>query len=119
MAQQVKLIDDLDGSDAVETVRFALMGEAYELDLSQKNLDALHKALDKYIAAARPPTYEHPEAARRRGRPAGSTNKATRTSEPTPEYDKAAYRDWAAEKGYTIPTRGRQPRKYIDEFLAS
>jgi len=56
MAQITKLIDDLDGSeDSVETVRFALAGKAYELDLSAANRQALEAALAPFIAAARTP----------------------------------------------------------------
>ena len=55
MAQEViyKLTDDLDGSDAEETISFALDGSNYEIDLNIKNAAALRKALDKYVAAAR------------------------------------------------------------------
>lgn len=49
MAQEVlvSLIDDLDGSDADETIMFALDGTGYEIDLNIKNAAALRKALDK------------------------------------------------------------------------
>ena len=33
----VMLTDDLDGSEATETVRFGLDGRDYEVDLSKKN----------------------------------------------------------------------------------
>ena len=55
MAQEVitKLVDDLDGSEATETVLFGLDGEGYEIDLNAKNAAALRKAIEKYVAAAR------------------------------------------------------------------
>ena len=37
----VMLTDDLDGSDATETVRFGLDGRDYEVDLSKKNAKSL------------------------------------------------------------------------------
>ena len=39
MAKQIihKLVDDLDGGDAEETVKFALDGIQYEIDLSEEN----------------------------------------------------------------------------------
>ena len=39
MAKQIihKLVDDLDGGDADETVKFALDGVQYEIDLSKAN----------------------------------------------------------------------------------
>jgi hypothetical protein len=48
----VKLTDDLDGSDAAETVPFALDGKSYEIDLSKANADKLRELLDPYIAKA-------------------------------------------------------------------
>jgi len=47
MAQQatVRFVDDIDGSEAVGTVTFALDNRAYEIDLSDENTDKLHEAL--------------------------------------------------------------------------
>ena len=47
------LIDDLDGSPAERTVRFALDGQDYETELAPGNLAQLEDALAKYIAAGR------------------------------------------------------------------
>jgi Lsr2 len=46
------LVDDLDGSDGVETVRIGRNGDWRELDLSKRNLASLSKALDKYWTSA-------------------------------------------------------------------
>lgn len=46
-------IDDIDGGDAEGTVRFALDGSEYEIDLSTKHSDELRSALGKYVAHAR------------------------------------------------------------------
>ena len=45
MAQkvQVLLVDDLDGSEATETVAFGLDGASYEIDLSSGNAGKLRK----------------------------------------------------------------------------
>jgi len=40
---QVLLIDDLDGGEAVGTVRFGLDGTEYEIDLSAAHNDELRK----------------------------------------------------------------------------
>ena len=55
MAREVieKLIDDLDGSEATETVTFGLDGTTYEIDLNKKNTAALRKAIEPYVKAAR------------------------------------------------------------------
>ena len=49
MAQkiQVVLIDDIDGGDADETVRFSLDGTHYEIDLSASNAARLRNALSR------------------------------------------------------------------------
>lgn len=88
MAQKVNivLVDDLDGSDAAETVSFALDGTAFEIDLSTANAARLREQLDVYVARAR-------TTKRRR---AGS-------SSGTP----SEIRRWARENGLDISARGR------------
>jgi hypothetical protein len=44
------LIDDLDGAEASETVRFTIGGKSYEIDLSAKNAEQLDKLLEPYKA---------------------------------------------------------------------
>src|SRR5919199_5694831 len=53
VAKQIihKLVDDLDGGDADETVKFALDGIQYEIDLSEKNATKLREILAPYVAA--------------------------------------------------------------------
>ena len=55
MAQKIQtlLIDDLDGGQADDTLRFGLDGMDYEIDLSAKHAEALRKALAPYLDAAR------------------------------------------------------------------
>ena len=49
----IDLIDDLDGSPALETVRFELDGSRYEIELSGSNADHLRHKLSPYINQAR------------------------------------------------------------------
>ncbi len=55
MAQKVMvtLVDDLDGSEAEETVEFGLDGAFYEIDLSEDNAERLRDALSEYVEHAR------------------------------------------------------------------
>lgn len=94
MAQKVKiiLVDDLDEGVADETVRFALDGVTYEMDLSSGNATKLRAALEPFIAKARKTSAGR--AARGRG--------ATARSQ-----DSAKIRQWAREHGYTVNSRGR------------
>jgi hypothetical protein len=50
---QTLFIDDLDGSEAEGTVRFALGGTEYEIDLNTEHAQALRDALARYVRAAR------------------------------------------------------------------
>jgi hypothetical protein len=54
MAQRIQtlLIDDLDGGEAAGTVRFALDGTEYEIDLSAVHSDELRGALEQYLLHA-------------------------------------------------------------------
>ena len=44
-----RLIDDLDGGEAAETVTFGLDGHSYEIDLSTKNATKLRNALAAFV----------------------------------------------------------------------
>ncbi len=95
------LVDDLDGSEAVETVRIGWNGEWRELDLSKRNFQALSRALDKYWSVARPVSRKGRSAAPARKRGGARRAKSTR--------DPKAIRAWAAEQGIEVPARGRIP----------
>ena len=47
----VKLVDDLDGGTADETVRFALDGVMFEIDLSVENAGKLRQTLKPFVEA--------------------------------------------------------------------
>jgi hypothetical protein len=64
---QTLFIDDIDGGEAEGTVRFALDGAEYEIDLSSKHSEELRSALGKYVTHAR----KVGGTARRVGRVAG------------------------------------------------
>ena len=51
MAQKVNivLVDDIDQTDADETLTFGLDGKNYEIDLNTKNANALREALAPYV----------------------------------------------------------------------
>ena len=112
MAQETitKLVDDLDGSEATETVTFGLDGNGYEIDLSAKNAAALRKALDRYRGAARPSSSSRASGgAGRRGRA-----KARGRGDADPK----AVRVWAQEHGIEISSRGRIPSEVLEQYKA-
>ncbi|MGW3287537.1 histone-like nucleoid-structuring protein Lsr2 [Streptomyces sp. NPDC001002] len=99
MAQQtiIQLLDDLDGSEASETVVFGLDGKTYEIDLNEKNAAKLRKALEPYVDKGR-------KLSQTRGsRRGGATQAATSSG------DTALIRAWAKENGYEVNDRGRVP----------
>jgi Lsr2 len=104
---QTLFIDDIDGSEAEGTVRFALDGAEYEIDLNAKHADALRKSLAKYIDAAR----RSAGAARR---PARSGRRAAATGVNTTEV-----REWAKAQGIEVKDRGRVPAELVVRFRAA
>ncbi len=106
MAQRVQtlFIDDIDGGEAAGTVRFALDGVEYEIDLSIEHTDELHTALGKYIGHAR----KVGGTARRRGGRRGAST-----------IDTTAVRAWAREQGIDIKDRGRVPADVVAKYRAA
>jgi hypothetical protein len=104
------LIDDLDGGEADETVRFAIDGVEYEIDLSTKNATKLRDALSTYI-----------EAGSRVGRIAGPTRTAASRRRRPAQVDRdqnRAIRDWAHGKGIEVSDRGRIKQEIVDRYHA-
>jgi len=54
MAQKMSLIDDLDGSEADETITYSLGDQEYEIDLSEENAAEFRETLQPYIDKSRP-----------------------------------------------------------------
>lgn len=105
MAQKVeiRLVDDLDGGKADETVQFGLDGTTYEIDLSTKNANKLRDALSGYVADAR-------RVGRKRGgRKTRSASGATA----------AEIREWARENGYEVSERGRVSTEIREAYAAA
>ena len=113
MARQLveTLIDDLDGSEAVETVSFAVDGMSYEIDLSKRNAAAMRRTLSRYVDAARTTG----GGARSSGRAAAKKGKGTRRRAG---YDLADLREWAAANKVKVASRGRIPQAVVDQYLA-
>jgi hypothetical protein len=108
MAKRVHVVleDDLDGSEATETVSFGLDGASYEIDLNSGNAAGLRDALAKYVGAAR----KGGSVARARG---GRTRSA---SAPVDREQIKAIRDWARRNGHQVSDRGRIAAPIVDAF---
>ncbi|MEU9975072.1 Lsr2 family protein [Streptomyces sp. NPDC051014] len=97
MAQKVihTLVDDIDGSEASQTVLFALDGKSYEIDLNDPHAEELREALAPYLGAAR--------------KTGGGRAVVRRIGTTKPAEDSGAIRVWARENGYEVSDRGRVP----------
>jgi hypothetical protein len=104
MAQEhfVRLVDDLTGDAAAETVTFAIDGARYEIDLSADNAAKLRDTLSVYIANGR----------RTPGRGNGGPRRSTRADRE----QTAAIRDWARKNGFGIGDKGRIPTSAIEAY---
>lgn len=110
MAQikEVRLVDDLTGDAADETIEFGLDGRSYEIDLTNDNAKKLRDVLADYVAAARRAS----APARRRG---GSSNSAARRPSVDREQNQAI-REWARKRGMKVSDRGRIPAEVLEAY---
>jgi len=95
MAQKVNivLVDDIDGSEAEETISFALDGATYEIDLNADNAEKLREALAPWVGHARKVS----------GRRGGSRRSSAGSSGPSA----AEIREWGRRNGFEVSERGR------------
>jgi Lsr2 len=106
MAQKVKvlLVDDIDGTEAGETISFGLDGTRYEIDLNGEHARELRGELERYVKAARKVTGSSGRPARARRSSADDKNKEVR--------------DWARERGLEVNDRGRIPAHIVAKYEA-
>jgi hypothetical protein len=107
--EMVVLEDDLDGGDAAETVKFALDGAWYEIDLNNKNAKKLRDSLTRYVESGR--------KVGRGGVVAGARSRGRVTAASDREQNKAI-RAWAKKTGKDISDRGRIPQEIVEEYHA-
>jgi len=88
------ITDDLDGSEAAETIAFSLEGSSYDIDLSNAHADELRSVLEPYIKAGR--------------KTGGRTDGRRRSQGASADKDQIkAIRDWAKSQGLKVSDRGR------------
>lgn len=100
MVQRVQMVleDDLDGSEAAETVQFALDGVSYEIDLSEKHAGQLRAALAEWVGNARRTGGRKTSTKRVK---AGSANDI---------------RAWAVANGIRVSSRGRVAADVVQAY---
>ncbi len=107
MAKQIitRLIDDLDGTEADETVHFSYDGVDYAIDLSTRNATKLRKELAEFATHA---TKISPTQHRR----------ATAAALHTTQQGRKAIREWAHQSGLypDVTNRGRIPHYVVEDY---
>lgn len=96
------LIDDIDGSNAAETVMFAVGRNRYEIDLSLEHVAEFNEDLEKWIKHAR----------------RAPVRRQTKVSRTGTLNDAPQIRAWAASKGIEVAERGRIPSALRDQYRA-
>jgi len=104
-----RLVDDLDGGEAQETVTFALDGYSYEIDLSSKNATKLRNTLAPYVEGGSRVSGRTAARARRGGAQSRGTAAAEREQNQ-------AIRAWALRKGIDVAPRGRIKQEVLDQY---
>jgi hypothetical protein len=105
MVQKVNvlLVDDIDGSDADETIPFGLDGTNYEIDLNSDHAQELRGQLSRYVKPARKVT----GSAGRPSRVRRATENDARNKE---------IRNWARERNLDVNDRGRIPANIVAQY---
>ncbi|MFN2319419.1 MAG: Lsr2 family protein [Dermatophilaceae bacterium] len=95
------LQDDLDGSDATETVSFAVDGVSYEIDLNADNAARIRDDFAVWTA--------HATRVGGRRRTSGAASSGGKE-------DLDAIRTWARSNGYEVADRGRISAKVKEAY---
>lgn len=123
MAQKVQviLVDDVEGGEAAETVSFALDGVSYEIDVSEKNANALRDALAPWVGHARRVGGRSSGGRSRAGSSGGSGRSRGASAGGGGgggggKHDLSDVRTWARENGYQVSDRGRVSSEVIAAY---
>jgi len=103
MAQRIvyRLEDDLDNSEAAETIVFGIDSVSYEIDLSADNAQKLRDLLAPYVAS---------------GRRVGGRRKAAGRARRAGGSSAGEIRAWAADNGHKVSARGRVPAEVREAY---
>lgn len=104
MAQKVivQLLDDIDQTPADETVRFALDGVNYEIDLTTANAAKLRDSLAQWTGHAR--------------RTGGRKSTGRGTASGPARSDLNEMREWGRKNGFKVSDRGRVSRELQEAY---
>jgi hypothetical protein len=105
LVRVTRLLDDLDGGIAHETVKFALDGHSYEIDLSSKNAKKLRSDLAVFVDYG----------SRVYSRAGGQGGRAGHAGASDKDQNRAI-REWALSKSFEVAERGRIKQDVVEAF---
>lgn len=113
MAQktQVTLIDDVDGSEATQTVTFAFQGVSYEIDLNDDHASALEESFGDWISSARRVSGVRGGRSQRSAANGRSGARAASSGR-----DLNDVRAWLRSQGHQVADRGRISQMLLDDY---
>lgn len=120
----ITMTDDIDGSEASDTVVFSLDGSTYEIDLNEAHAEDLREVLAPYVGAARrigPPRARGGRASAHRPRSSEVVDpKAVDATAVDPRaVDPRAIRAWAESNGVEVSARGRLKAEVVEQYKAA
>lgn len=102
------LVDDLDGTEATETVSLGLDGDMYEIDLNEGNAKELRTLFARYATVARPT------------RKASGKPKIAGPASSNGSVSDSEIRAWAkGKRGVKVSPTGRIPKAVREQYLAA
>jgi Lsr2 len=110
--REVRLVDDLDGQEADETVEFGIDGKNYEIDLTSENAGKLRDVLAEFVGAAR----RLGGRSRRGASVAAPTASGTARRSTIDREQNQAIREWARKHDFKVSDRGRIPSEVLDAY---
>jgi hypothetical protein len=94
MAKVTKIVDDIDGTDATDTLEFSWGGDNYTIDLSDENADEFRRLMARYVS--------HATKVRHEVKPFGKRVSPVRSTSELNEI-----RAWAREHDFEVSSVGR------------
>ena len=116
MAKQtvIRMTDDLDGSEATQTVDFSYRGKTYSIDLNDANASDFDDALAPYVTAA-----EKTGGGRSSSRSSSGRRAAAPSQRSSGDVDPKAVRAWAEANGVAVSPRGRIKADVLEQYRAA
>lgn len=117
-----RVLSDLSGEEADATLKFAVNGADYEIDLTNAEVATFDDVLADFVGNARRVRNGNGKAGRNArvfAKPRAATSPADNGHLPAlPIVDNKAVREWARSQGVQLADRGRIPATVIAAYLA-